>query len=127
MSRAQRAQLKYGARFAFGIVAGGAQNYFEQTGQHGAATAAGFASNIGMGAAMGGMMGGPVGAGIGAAAGLLTSAFEELTRKAKDAASALEQQSKSMMSSQNVDNKLYSYFQQKNDQKAMEKQDYSYF
>lgn len=56
------------------------------------------------------MIGGPVGAGIGAAAGLLTSAFEELARSAKETAEALEQQSKSVMSAQGVDNKLFNYF-----------------
>lgn len=127
MSKFQRANMKNIGRMAFGVVAGGAQNYFEATGNQGAATAAGFASNIGMGAAMGGMMGGPIGAGIGAAAGLLTSAFEELTRRAKEAASALEQQGKAVLQGQQVDNKLYDYFQSKNDQKAMEKNDYSYF
>lgn len=63
-----------------------------------------------MGAAMGGMMGGPVGAGIGAVAGLLTSAFEELTKSAREAAAALEEQSKAVMQGQNVDNKLFNYF-----------------
>lgn len=127
MARMQRAQMKNLGRMAFGVVAGGAQNYFEATGNQGAATAAGFASNIGMGAAMGGMMGGPVGAVIGVAAGTLTSAFEELTRRAKEAASALEQQGKAVLQGQQVDNKLYDYFQSKNDQKAMEKNDYAYF
>lgn len=127
MSTMQRAQMKNLGRLAFGVVAGGAQNYFEATGNQGAATVAGFASNIGMGAAMGGMMGGPVGAGIGAAAGLLTSAFEELTRRAKEAASALEQQGKAVMQGQQVDNKLYDYFQSRNDQKALEKNNYAYF
>lgn len=127
MARMQRAQMKNLGRMAFGVVAGGAQNYFEATGNQGAATVAGFASNIGMGAAMGGMMGGPVGAGIGVAAGILTSAFEELTKRAKEAAAALEQQSKAVMQGQQVDNKLYDYFQSKNDQKAMEKGNYSYF
>lgn len=127
MGRMQRANMKNIGRMAFGVVAGGVQNYFEATGNQGAATVAGFASNIGMGAAMGGMMGGPVGAGIGAAAGLLTSAFEELTRRAKEAASALEQQGKAVMQGQQVDNKLYDYFQSKNDQKAMEKGNYDYF
>lgn len=127
MSPMQRANMKNIGRMAFGVVVGGAQNYFEATGNTGAATAAGFASNIGMGAAMGGMMGGPVGAGIGAAAGLLNSAFEELTRRAKEAASALEQQGKAVFNAQQVDNNLHDYFQSKNDQKAMEKGNYSYF
>lgn len=95
--RLQRAQRKHAGRLAFGVVAGGAQQYFEATGQENSARIAGFASNIGMGAAMGGIMGGPVGAGIGAAAGLLTSAFEELTKSAKEAATALEEQKKAVI------------------------------
>lgn len=73
------------------------------------------------------MIGGPVGAGIGAATGLLTSAFEELARSAKESAEALEQQSKSVMSAQGVDNKLFNYFRDQNDKKALEKNNVGYF
>lgn len=110
MGPEQKAQLRNVSRLAFGVVAGGAADYFEATGHKTAATAAGLVSNVGMSAAMGGMMGGPVGAGIGAVTGLVTSAFEELTKSAREAAAALEEQSKAVMHGQNVDNKLYSYF-----------------
>lgn len=47
---------------------------------------------MGYGAAAGAMLGGPVGAAIGGATGALTAAFEELARRAREAASALEEQ-----------------------------------
>ena len=72
-------------------------------------------------------MGGPVGAGIGAVAGALTSAFEELTKSAKEAAAALEEQRKAILEGQNVDNKLFNYFRDQNDKKALEKNNVGYF
>lgn len=123
----QKAQLRNVSQLAFGVVAGGAADYFEATGNKTAAKAAGLVSNVGMSAAMGGMMGGPVGAGIGAVTGLLTSAFEELARRAREAAAALDEQHRRIFSGQNVDNALADMFRGQKDRQALEKNDRSYF
>lgn len=44
------------------------------------------------------MVGGPIGAAIGGSVGALTAAFDELARRAREAASALDEQHKRIFS-----------------------------
>ena len=119
--------LRMGAGLVFGTVAGGIENYAQATGNQGLATGAGFVKNIGYGAAAGALVGGPIGAVIGGSVGALNSAFEELARRAREAASALDEQHKRIFSGQKVDNALADMFRSQKDRKALEKNDRSYF
>ena len=56
------------------------------------------------------MVGGPIGAAIGGSVGALTAAFDELARRAREAASALDEQHKRIFSGQKVDNALADMF-----------------
>lgn len=139
LSRQDRYNRRQIYALAGGVIAGGVQNFAQamadreksyygiNNGWQKGAVAAGVISNVGMGAGMGAMMGGPVGAGIGAAAGLLTSAFEELTRKVKEQTAALEQQKQNFFSAQGVDNQLASMFRGQADRKALEAGNVNYF
>lgn len=127
MSRQMRANLRMGAGLAFGAIAGGVENYAQATGNQGLATGAGFVKNIGYGAAAGALMGGPIGAVIGGSVGALNSAFEELARRAREAASALDEQHKRIFSGQKVDNALADMFRGQKDRQALEKGDRKYF
>ena len=110
MSRQMKANLRMGAGLAFGTIAGGVENYAQATGNQGLATGAGFVKNIGYGAAAGALMGGPIGAVIGGSVGALNAAFDELARRAREAASALDEQHKRIFSGQKVDNALADMF-----------------
>lgn len=110
MSPQMKAGLRMGAGLAFGTIAGGVENYAQATGNQGLATGAGFVKNIGLGAAMGAMSPIPGGTLIGAAVGALNAAFEELARRAKEAASALSEQHQRVFSGQKVDNALADMF-----------------
>lgn len=127
MSPQMRANLRMGAGLAFGTIAGGVENYAQATGNQGLATGAGFVKNIGYGAAAGAMMGGPIGAVIGGSVGALNSAFEELARRAREAASALDEQHKRIFSGQKVDNALADMFRSQKDRQALDKGDRKYF
>lgn len=127
MSRQTKANLRMGAGLAFGAIAGGVGNYAQATGNQGLATGAGFVQNIGYGAATGALVGGPIGAVIGGATGALTAAFDELARRAREAASALAEQHKRIFSGQSVDNALADMFRGQKDRQALEKGDRSYF
>lgn len=122
-----KANLRMGAGLAFGTIAGGVENYAQATGNQGLATGANFVQQIGYNSAVGGMMGGPVGAIIGGATGALTAAFDELARRAREAAAALDQQHKRIFSGQSVDNALADMFRGQKDRQALEKGDRSYF
>lgn len=127
MSPQMKAGLRMGAGLAFGTLAGGVENYAQATGNQGLATGAGFVKNIGLGAAMGAMSPIPGGTLIGAAVGALNSAFEELARRAREAASALDEQHKRIFSGQKVDNALADMFRSQKDRQALEKNDRKYF
>ena len=105
-----KANLRMGAGLAFGTIAGGVENYAQATGNQGLATGAGFVKNIGYGAAAGALMGGPIGAVIGGSVGALNAAFEELSKRADEAAAALGEQQKRIFSGQKVDNALADIF-----------------
>lgn len=127
MSPRMKANLRMGAGLAFGTIAGGVENYAQATGNQGLATGAGFVKNIGYGAAAGALLGGPIGAVIGGSVGALNSAFEELARRAREAASALDEQHKRIFSGQKVDNALADMFRGQRDRQALEKGDRGYF
>ena len=115
MTPRMKANLRMGAGLAFGTIAGGVENYAQATGNQGLATGAGFVKNIGYGAAAGAMMGGPIGAVIGGSVGALNSAFEELARRARDAAEALEGQAARVRSGRRFDIELKDFEQQRQD------------
>ena len=127
MSRQMKANLRMGAGLAFGTIAGGVENYAQATGNQGLATGAGFVKNIGYGAAAGALMGGPIGAVIGGSVGALNAAFDELARRAREAASALDEQHKRIFSGQKVDNALADMFRSQKDRQALDKGDRKYF
>lgn len=127
MSNQMKANLKMGAGLAFGTIAGGVENYAQASGNQGLATGASFVKNIGLGASTGAFIGGLPGALIGAGVGTLNAAFEELARRAREAASALEDQHKRIFSGQRVDNALADMFIGQRDRKALEKNDRAYF
>ena len=122
MSRQMKANLRMGAGLAFGTIAGGVENYAQATGNQGLATGAGFVKNIGYGAAAGAMVGGPIGAAIGGSVGALNAAFEELARRARDTADALEDQAARVRSGRRFDIELKDFEQQRQDKEMLKKQ-----
>lgn len=127
MTPQMKANLRMGAGLAFGTIAGGVQQYAQATGNQSLATGANFVQNAGYGMATGALMGGPIGAAIGGAVGVLTAAFDELARSAKEAASALDAQHSRIFSGQKVDVALADMFRGQKDRKALENNDISYF
>lgn len=122
MTPRMKANLRMGAGLAFGTIAGGVENYAQATGNQGLATGAGFVKNIGYGAAAGAMVGGPIGAAIGGSVGALNAAFEELARRARDTADALEGQAARVRSGRRFDIELKDFEQQRQDKEMLKKQ-----
>lgn len=73
------------------------------------------------------MVGGPIGAAIGGSVGALTAAFDELARRAREAASALDEQHKRIFSGQTVDRSVREVFRDRADREAEKKGDRRYF
>lgn len=122
-----KANLRMGAGLAFGTIAGGVRQYAQATGNQTLASGANFVQNAGYGMATGALMGGPIGAAIGGAVGILTAAFDELARSAKETAAALDEQHGRIYSGQKVDVALADMFREQKDRKALENKDVSYF